>query len=122
MNKSVLILATLFGSCLAPFTFSQTSTGTIVGTVKDSSGASVADAKVVVTNTGTNARLEVQSNSEGAYTAPLLPPGSYSVAVSASGFRSFEQTGIQLRIQQQARVDVVLQVGGVSESISVTAD
>jgi hypothetical protein len=100
----------------------QTSTGTIVGTITDSSGAVVANARVVVTNASTNARLEVSTNEAGGYTAPLLPPGVYSVTVSSPGFRTFEQTGIQLGVQQQARVDVVLQVGEVAESIAVTAD
>src|SRR5881296_1141064 len=87
----------------------QTSTGTIIGTVSDGSGAVVAAARIVITNTGTNAKLEVVSNEEGSYTAPLLPPGAYSVAVTAQGFKSFEQSGIQLQVQQQARVNVVLQ-------------
>ena len=101
---------------------SQTATGTIVGTVTDSSGAAVASAKVTVTNASTNAKIEVITNAEGDFTAPLLPPGSYSVAVSAAGFKAFEQTGIRLQVQQQARVDVVLQVGALSESVQVTAD
>src|SRR5258707_15004795 len=84
--------------------WAQTSTGTIIGTVSDGSGAVIAAARIAITNTGTNAKLEVVSNEEGSYTAPLLPPGSYSVAVTAQGFKSFERSGIQLRVQQQARV------------------
>ena len=101
---------------------SQTATGSIVGTVTDSSGAAVASAKVVVTNASTNAKIEVISNAEGDFTAPLLPPGSYSIAVAAAGFRGLEQTGIRLQVQQQARIDVVLQVGALNESVQVTAD
>jgi hypothetical protein len=100
----------------------QTATGTITGTVTDSSGAVVSGAKVAVTNTGTSARLEVLSNESGVYTAPLLQPGAYEVNVTAPGFKAFTQTGIVLRVQQQGRVDVVLQVGGVNESISVQGD
>src|SRR6185369_15946085 len=106
----------------AAFGWSQTSTGTIIGTVADGTGAVIAAARIAVVNTGTNAKLEVLSNEEGSYTAPLLPPGAYSVTVTAQGFKSFERSGIQLRVQQQARVDIVLQVGGVSESVSVSAD
>jgi len=102
--------------------WSQTSTGTIIGTVGDESGAVVSAAKIIITNTETNAKLELVSNAEGAYTAPLLPPGAYSVKITAPGFKSFEQSGVQLRIQQQARVDMTLQVGGVSESVAVRAD
>ncbi|HYZ85702.1 MAG TPA: carboxypeptidase regulatory-like domain-containing protein, partial [Bryobacteraceae bacterium] len=100
----------------------QTSTGTIVGAVTDSTGAVVAGARVVVTNSATSARFEATTNTEGAYTVPLLPPGAYGVTVSRQGFRTFEQKGIQLRVQQQARVDVMLQVGEVTESVSVVAD
>ena len=106
----------------AAFGWSQTSTGTIIGTVADGTGAVIAAARIAVVNTGTNAKLEVLSNEEGSYTAPLLPPGAYSVTVTAQGFKSFERSGIQLRVQQQARVDIVLQVGGVTESVSVSAD
>ncbi len=112
---ALLICAPLIG-------FGQTSTGTILGTVTDATGAMVAGARVAVVNSGTNSRFEVQTSEEGGYTAPLLPPGNYKVVVVANGFRTFEQSGIQLRIQQQARVDVALQVGEVSESVSVRGD
>ena len=82
----------------AAFGWSQTSTGTIIGTVADGTGAVIATAKIAVVNTGTNAKLEVLSNEEGSYTAPLLPPGAYSVMVTAQGFKSFERSGIQLRV------------------------
>jgi hypothetical protein len=100
----------------------QTATGTLTGTVTDSSGAIVSGAKVAVVNTGTSSRFEVVTNESGIYTAPLLQPGSYEVNVAAPGFKSFTQSGIVLRVQQQGRVDVVLQVGGVNESISVQGD
>ena len=101
---------------------SQTATGTIVGTVTDNTGAVVSGARVALTNTGNSARIEVLTNAVGEYTAPLLPPGNYAVGVSVQGFKAFEQTGIRLQVQQQARVDVVLQVGALSESVQVTAD
>jgi len=100
----------------------QTATGTITGTVTDSSGAVVSGAKVAVVNTGTTTRFEIVTNESGNYTAPLLQPGAYEVNVTAPGFKTFTQSGIVLRVQQQGRVDVVLQVGGVNESISVQGD
>src|SRR5207244_3711302 len=51
-----------------------------------------------------------------------LPPGSYSVTATAAGFKTYEQTGIRLQVQQQARIDVVLQIGALTESVQVTAD
>ena len=71
----------------------QTATGSIVGTATDSSGAAVATAKVMVTNASTNAKIEVITNAEGEFTAPLLPPGSYSITLSAAGFKGLDQTG-----------------------------
>src|SRR3954451_19693464 len=100
----------------------QTATGSIVGTVTDSSGAAVASAKVTVTNASTSAKIEVITNAEGDFTAPLLQPGSYGITVAAAGFRGLEQTGIRVQVQQQARIDVVLQVGALNESVQVTAD
>src|SRR2546430_4789908 len=87
--------------CTTACGWAQTSTGTIVGTVSDGSGAVIAAARIVITNTGTNAKLELVSNEEGSYTAPLLPPGAYSVAVTAQGFKSFEQSGVQLRSEER---------------------
>ena len=82
----------LYLCALALSAFGQTATGSIVGTVTDSSGAAVANASVTVTNTGTSSKRDVVTNAEGNFTAPLLPPGSYSVGVTASGFKAFEQT------------------------------
>ena len=113
---------TILGLGLIGAAWAQTSTGTITGTVSDTTGAVVAGARVVISNAATGAKLEVQSNSEGTYTAPLLPPGGYSVTVTASGFKTFEQSGIRLQVQQQARVNVTLQLGALSESVSVSAD
>ncbi|NDJ14953.1 MAG: carboxypeptidase regulatory-like domain-containing protein [Acidobacteriia bacterium] len=98
--------------------FAQTSTGTITGTITDSSGALVPSARITITNTGTSAKAEVTTGDSGNYTVPQLKPGAYSVSVAAAGFKGFEQSGIQLRVQQQARVDIVLQVGGVTESVA----
>ncbi len=108
--------------CLSFAAWAQTSTGTITGTVSDSTGAAVPAAKVVITNVSTNRKVELVSNTEGNYTAPLLPPGGYMLGVTAAGFKSFEQSGIQLAVQQQARVDIALQLGGLSESVSVRGD
>src|SRR6185369_7920639 len=96
--------------------------GSIVGTVTDSSGAAVASARVAVTNTSTNAKSEVVTNAEGDFTVSLLLPGSYSITVAAAGFKGLEQIGIRVQVQQQARINVVLQVGALNESVQVTAD
>ena len=111
-----------FFVCTAGVAVSQTFTGSISGTVKDSTGAIVPQSEISITNTGTNERRSSRTNASGTYTAPLLPPGQYRVEVSAPGFKKFVQEGVILQIQQQARVDIVLSVGAVTESVLVSAD
>jgi hypothetical protein len=109
-------------AAMAVVAFAQSFTGSIIGTVQDSSGAVVPGIKVEVVNTGTNTRTEAVTDAGGNFTAPLLPPGQYRVDVTASGFKKFSREGIILQVQQQARVDVVLAVGALTESVVVTAD
>lgn len=103
-------------------TVAQTFTGSILGSVHDSSGAIAPDAAVLIINTGTNATITVRSDASGNYAAPILPPGQYSVQVEVPGFKKFIRDGITLQVQQQARVDITLEVGAVTESVVVSAD
>ena len=96
-------------------------TGTILGTVTDSSGAIVPNAKVTVTNTGTNGEFRTITSSAGDYNAPSLNPGSYKVTVEAPGFQKSVTTAITLTVDQRVRVDVSLKPGAVSETLEVTA-
>ena len=100
----------------------QVATGELIGTVTDSTGAAVPNAKVVATNaeTGVVAR-ETQTDDTGNYIMTLLPPGNYNLSVEASGFRRLVRTGIPLQVSQRARVDLTLQVGQVSETLEVVA-
>lgn len=107
---------------LAVPVWAQSFTGTIGGTVSDATGAVIPQAAVVVINTGTNARSEARTDASGNFVVPLLPPGQYSLEVTAAGFKKYVQSGITLQIQQQARVDVALQVGDSKQSVEVTAD
>src|SRR4051812_19328441 len=95
--------------------------GTILGTVTDNSGAVVANASVDVSNTATNAINHVQTTSSGDYTVPYLQPGSYRVTVQASGFQKAVTEGVMLVVAQQARVNVTMKPGAVSESVQVEA-
>src|SRR5258707_895027 len=109
-------------STFLPSGYAQVTSGTILGTVTDPSGAAVANAKVVITNTGTNIRSETSTSGEGNFEQPYLPSGQYQVAVEAAGFRSFLQTGITLNTAEKYRADVRLAVGNASQSVVVTAD
>ena len=99
----------------------QIDRGTISGTVTDPSGAVVAGATVTVTNVGTNQILSLTTDSDGSYTARLLQQGNYNVEAVANGFRATLQTGIQLNVNQVARVDFRLEVGTTSQVLEVNA-
>src|SRR5688572_2816846 len=106
----------------AAFVFAQSFTGTILGNVKDSSGAVIPNAEVRLTNTDTNLAMTAQTDASGNYAANNLPRGNYTVEASAPGFKKLVREGITLAVQQQARLDLVLTVGEVAESVMVTAD
>ncbi len=113
--KRLLLLIGLAGA-----SFAQTTSTSIVGTVTDPSGAAVAGAKVVATQTRTGVKREDMTTSTGDYNFPLLDIGEYSVTVEASGFKSATRAGLPLQINDKLRVDFVMQVGQVSEKIEVT--
>ncbi len=94
--------------------------GEITGTVKDSTGAVIVGAKVTATNPATNAVRSATSNDAGIYNFPALQPGVYNLNVEMAGFKAATVTNIQLQIQQVVRVDVVLQVGEVTQIIEVS--
>src|SRR5260370_24976199 len=112
-------LVLVLGVMASATAFAQTAT--ILGTVTDSSGSVVPTATVTITNTGTNTNRVLQTNSAGSYIAPELPIGPYSVSAEASGFKRCERTGIKLDYNDTVRADAVLEVGNLSESVTVEA-
>ena len=103
-------------------TFAQSDRGTLTGTVMDPAGAVVPSATVVIRNVATDAEYRSLTTQTGSYTGVSLPVGVYQLSVTAAGFKGFRQDGITVQIAQTARVDVVLQVGAATESITVNAD
>ena len=99
----------------------QTTFGTITGTVKDTSGAVLPDAKIVVTNEGTNQSREVSTDKSGSYVVPSVLPGIYTISAELSGFKKAVQTGITLQVNQTMRSDFTLQVGEITQTIDVEA-
>ena len=97
-------------------------TATVLGTVTDPTGSVVPGATITITNTNTNAKRVLQTSATGSYNAPELQIGPYSVKAEAAGFKSYERTGITLDSNDTLRVDAVLQVGQVSESVTVASD
>ena len=96
-------------------------TGTISGVVKDPTGGVIPNAAVTVVNAGTNFSQTAPTDSLGAYSFLALPVGRYKLEVKATGFQAYQQTDIVLNTNDQLRVDVVLQVGQVTQSVEVAA-
>lgn len=99
----------------------QSTQGTILGTVQDSTGAIVPNATVTVTDTDTSVIFHVQADASGNYQLPGLEPGHYAVKVDAAGFKSSALTDLLLTARQQLRADAKLEVGSTSEQVTVDA-
>jgi len=97
-------------------------TASILGTVKDSSGAIIPGAKVTATNIDTHVAQVVTTNGDGAYNFPALQPGKYEVDISITGFKTFKQTGIVLNVNDALTVDAGMQIGQNDESVTVSAN
>lgn len=119
--NSRFFLVLILVLCLAGFALAQTDTARLTGTVTDSGGAVVPGATVSATDIGTQREVSAKTDEAGFYVIPALPPAEYKIEVKQSGFKSFGQT-ITLQTQQVAALNIVLQVGQVSESVDVTAD
>jgi hypothetical protein len=109
--------------CLAPWLASaQEVSAGITGRVTDPSGSSIVGASVVAKDHDRGTEWSTKSNEEGIYAFPRIPAGDYEVRVGAQGFKGFVQERLHLDINERARLDVPMQVGAISESVSVTAD
>src|SRR6267142_3261419 len=99
----------------------QTSSATLSGTVMDSQGAVVPDVAITVSSTATGLKRQTATNSEGLFTVPLLPPGVYSLRAEREGFSIVQIDGIELPVAGQVARDIILQVGGIRETVNVSA-
>jgi hypothetical protein len=97
-------------------------TGSIAGIVTDPSGAVIPNATVTATNTDTGVKSVVQTDGKGFYSFPDLPVGNYDVEISVAGFKSFRQTRIHIDANSAIRVDAKLEIGVVSEKVTVASD
>jgi hypothetical protein len=115
-----LALLTL-GSAI-PTAHGQAVSGTILGTVTDSSGGVIGNAKVTIVNEGTSLTRTVTADPNGEYTAPSLPPGRYTVMTEMPGFKALALSNIDLGVDQRVRIDLKLEVGAMTESVSIRAE
>ena len=111
----------LLSLLVAPWAMAQTSTGTIRGTVADSTESVMANVKITLTNTSTGFVREVISNERGDFDAPFMPLGDYQIAAESAGFQKKIVTGISLQVDQTAVIRIVMEPGAVTQAVEVTA-
>jgi len=121
-HHPALVAALLWLLCIAGVLHAQDTRGTILGTVTDLSGGRIAGATIRVINTNSRVETSAISNRDGEYAVPFLIPGTYSVLVEQSGFKRFEKTGIEVRISERVPLNASLELGEVSETVSVSAE
>jgi outer membrane receptor protein involved in Fe transport len=107
---------------LTPAASAQTVTGTLQGTITDSTGALVPGAEVVIRNLETAQERNLRTGSEGKYVAPFLPLGRYTVTVSAPGFNKVSQESIEVTLNQTLVINFTLNPSSVTEAVVVTAE
>ena len=100
----------------------QMDRGSLTGTVTDKTGAVIPAVRITISNTATGALYQTVANGSGQYTVPNLPPGPYEINFAAPSFKRLVRRGIELSATDVARVDVTLEIGLVSESVTVTAE
>jgi Carboxypeptidase regulatory-like domain/TonB dependent receptor/TonB-dependent Receptor Plug Domain len=104
---------------LADSSVAQSPTGTISGIVTDPAGATIAGAEVLVVNDATRVQFSGRTNEEGIYVVPNLPPGSYRVQVSKSGFKTIIKPDIVLNVQDALAINFALPLGAISEVVTI---
>jgi Carboxypeptidase regulatory-like domain/TonB-dependent Receptor Plug Domain len=123
MTRSIfgLLLATVFTLCSASPVAAQVTTGTIVGTVSDAGGV-IPGATVIVREVNKGTTNTFVTDAAGNYTASFLVPGTYAVEVNVQGFKKSIREGIVLQVNQRARIDITLEVGGLEETTTVVSE
>lgn len=120
----VFLIATLFVICLQTPTvaFAQSELAGVYGRVTDASGAVIAEVEIEIKNVETNVSVLAKTNPEGLYTIPSLRPGHYLIFARKPGFKTVTVTGLDLNVQDNVIRNFTLQVGSISETVTVKAD
>ena len=121
MSQRLVSLAVL-GLLVTGAAMAQEVSAGITGRVTDPSGSAIVNAKVSAKDLDRGVDWPTVSNQDGIYAFPRVPPGSYELRVEAQGFKTYINPNVELEVNQRARVDVSMQVGAISESVSVTGD
>jgi hypothetical protein len=122
MKKLQFCLVAISMLLVALCAFAQVQNGQFTGVVTDPSGAAIPNAKVTVTNMGTNLSVSTTTNQNGLYTVKELPVGTYKVAAEAKGFKTSSNTNLTLNAGTTQRVDVKMELGQAREVVEVTGE
>jgi len=122
LKLTLLLRCVALALSIVPQVWSQEPRATIVGRVTDSTGLAVVQAQVWITNTATGVVIPVETNDAGNYSALYLTPSTYEVKVEKDGFKRFVRSGLELRINDRVEINISLELGQVSETVSVTAE
>ena len=123
LRARFIAILMLFGALFTLNGWGQADRGTISGTVVDPTGLAVSGVEISITESATGASYPgVITNDTGAYNIINLPLGKYSLLFQKQGFKQYNRNGITVSAAQQAKVDIKLQVGGSSETVTVTAN
>ncbi|WP_433969265.1 carboxypeptidase-like regulatory domain-containing protein [Tunturiibacter gelidiferens] len=120
MLKKLRLIIPLLILGLSPYVFGQAVNATLLGTINDPSGATVAGVRVTVTEAATGAVHQTLTNESGNYTIPDLAPGTYNITAEAPGFKKDTHQNIDLLTNSSTRIDISMVTGSVSETVLVT--
>lgn len=121
-RSTASVLCTLFAAAVLPLAHAQETRSMLFGRVLDPQGAAVVHATVVIRNVDTGVTTQLRTNDTGYYEGNLLLPGNYEVSAEAPGFKKLIRRGIVLPVSSRLEIDLPLEVGGVTEVVSVTAE
>jgi hypothetical protein len=121
-RSGVLLVAVLVWTVTPAIVFGQNVYGKISGVVSDTSGASVGQATLTLTNLDTNTKNQIKTDSSGNYSFVNILPGRYRIETEKSGFKGFVREPVIVEIESGLKVDIVLQVGAASETVEVTGE
>ncbi|HEY7784046.1 MAG TPA: carboxypeptidase regulatory-like domain-containing protein [Pyrinomonadaceae bacterium] len=121
LGAPALLLLLVLGLVVSVHAQSSTA-GNITGTVRDQQGAAVPDAEITIKEENTGAVRTVKTNDDGFFNAPSLPAGTYTLSTSPSGFKTTVAAGVQLHVSENKVVNLDLEVGQVSETVTVSSD
>src|SRR5689334_15700156 len=121
-RNQLLFTSWLFVLAASALVFAQYTNATLGGTVRDSSGGAIGDAKVTIQNQDVGLTKTGTTLADGSFLFPALPVGSYKVTVEKPGFTTYVQSGVVLAVNQTANLQIPLRVGDVQQQLTVSAD